>query len=80
MNPSLALFQACWEVLKDLINVFHEFHAPSKFERSLNTTFIVLIPKKDKAVDIKEFHPISVVGGVYKIIYQVLANRLKLVL
>jgi hypothetical protein len=31
-------------------------------------------------VDVKDFHPISLVGGVYKILSQVLANRLKLVL
>ena len=31
-------------------------------------------------VEIKDFRPISLVGGVYKIISQVLANRLKTVL
>jgi hypothetical protein len=38
-----------------------------------------LIPKKSRAVDIKEFWPISLVGGVYKIVPRVLANRLELV-
>jgi hypothetical protein len=48
---SLAFCQSCWEVLKeDSMNVFHEFHAQRKFERSLNATFISLIPKKVGAV------------------------------
>jgi hypothetical protein len=78
---SLAFFQSCWEVLKeDVMNVFHEFHARGKFERSFNTSFIALIPKKVEAVNIKNFHPISLVTGVYKIISKVLANELKAVL
>jgi hypothetical protein len=31
-------------------------------------------------VDVKDFRPISLVGGVYKILPKVLANKLKLVL
>jgi hypothetical protein len=60
--------------------VFKVFHTYGKFEKSLNATFISLIPKKAGAVEIKDFHPISLVGGVYKIISQVLANRLKTML
>jgi len=36
--------------------------------------------KKAGAVDIKNFHSISLLGGVYKIIFEVLANRLKTML
>jgi hypothetical protein len=44
---SMAFFQACWDVLKDdTMKVFHDFHAKGNFERSLNATFIALIPKK----------------------------------
>ena len=43
---SMAFFQACWGVLKeDIMAVFAEFHARGKFEKSLNSTFISLIPK-----------------------------------
>jgi hypothetical protein len=31
------------------------------------------------AVDPKDFHPISLLGGIYKIIARILANRLKMV-
>jgi len=62
------------------MNVFHEFHAHGKFERSLNATFIAFIPKNARVVDLKDFRPISLVGGIYKIISKFLANRLKTVL
>ena len=32
------------------------------FVRSLNFTFLVLVPKNENAVDIKNFRPISLVG------------------
>ena len=46
------------------------------FEKSLNASFLALIPKKVDAVEIKDFCPISLVGVIYKIISKVLANRL----
>ena len=46
----------------------------------MNATFIALIPKKAVAVDVKNFRPISLVGGVYKILAKVLAIRLHMVL
>ena len=43
----------------------------------MNFTFLVLVPKIENAVDIKDFRPISLMGGLYKILAKVLANRLK---
>jgi hypothetical protein len=75
---TLAFFQDCWEVIKtDLIGVFQDFHTHSKFVKSINATFLALIPKKFGAMDLKDYRPISLVSGVYKIIAKVLANRLK---
>jgi hypothetical protein len=62
------------------MKVFYEFHARGLFEKSLNASFISLIPKNPGANSIKDFWPISLVGGIYKIIAKVLANRLKSVL
>jgi len=39
--------------------------------------FISLILKVPGAIDFKDFWPFSLVGGIYKIIAKVLANRLK---
>jgi hypothetical protein len=60
--------------------VFHDFHARGWFEKSLNASFISLIPKAPGAISLKYFRPISLMGGVYKIIAKFLANRLKSVL
>ena len=57
--------------------VFQNFHTQAVFEKSLNASFLALIPKKVDAVEIKDFRPISLVGGIYKIISKVLANRLR---
>ena len=46
----------------------------------MNATFIALILKKAATVEIKDFQPISLVGGVYKILAEVLASHLRLVL
>ena len=56
--------------------VFHHFFAKGQFEKSLNATFITFIPKKNEAIEVKDFRPISLVEGVYKIIAKVLANKL----
>ncbi|XP_050232969.1 uncharacterized protein LOC126681474 [Mercurialis annua] len=42
----------------------------------LNTAFLVLIPKFQGASDIKDFRPISLINGVFKLLSKVLANRL----
>ena len=57
--------------------MFREFHDSGKFVRSLNTMFLVLIPKINGAEDLKDLRPISLVGSLYKLIAKVLANRLK---
>ena len=59
---------------------FKDFHSQSVFEKSLNATFLCLIPKKTNAINIKDFRPISLVGGLYKLLAKVLAHRLQGVL
>ena len=78
---SMAFFHHCWRVVeRDVLAVFEEFYHHCKFEKSLNATFIALIPKKNYASNIRDFRPISLVGSLYKILAKVLANRLKVVL
>ena len=65
------------------MTVFHHSHVTGRFEKSLNATFITLIPKKAAAVEIKDFRPISLVlggGGGYKILAKVLTIHLRMVL
>ena len=53
------------------MDFFDNFHRHSMFERSLNASFLTLIPKKCNAVNIKDFRPISLVGSVYKLLSKV---------
>ena len=77
----MAFFQACWGIVKpNLMVVFRHFFAYGQFEKSLDATFVTLIPKKHAANEIRDFRPITLVGRVYKIIAKVLANRLRLVM
>ncbi|GKE09575.1 RNA-directed DNA polymerase, eukaryota, reverse transcriptase zinc-binding domain protein [Tanacetum coccineum] len=44
--------------------------------KGANSSFITLIPKVANPIHIKDFHPISLIGVHYKIIANILANRL----
>lgn len=63
----------------DITKVFHEFFTIGKFEKGFSSTFIAFIPKKVGAMEVKDFCPISLVSGMYKIILKVLANKMSLV-
>ena len=76
---TMAFWLFCWDVIKsEILGLFSKFYIHGTFQRSLNSTFLVLIPKKEGAEDLRDFIPISLVGSVYKLLAKVLANRLKL--
>lgn len=77
---TMSLFKTCWEILReDLMQTVQNFHHNEFFEKSFNATFIALIPKNTRAEELKDFRPISLIGGVYKIISKLIAERLKTV-
>lgn len=45
--------------------------------KEINNTFIALNPKKNKAVKLSDFKPISLYNTIYKILSKVLTNRIK---
>ncbi len=78
---TMAFFHHCWQVIQDdVMGFFKEVFEHGQFESSLNATFLALIPKKNDAMNIKDFRPISLIGNAYKLLSKVLANRLKEVL
>ena len=77
---TMAFFQKCCVVENDVMDFFDNFHRHSMFERSMNASFLTLIPKKCNAINIKDFCPINLVGSVYKLLSKVLANSLRVVL
>lgn len=73
----IAFFLQFWDLLKgELLQFFIEFYENGQIVGELGASFIVLIPKKEGAISIRDFRPISLIGSIYKI----LANRLRKVL
>ena len=59
--------------------LFSEFQLKGVFKKSLNATFLSLIPNVARANDINKFRPINLVGSAYKILSKALASRLRAV-
>jgi hypothetical protein len=71
-------FKECWEIIKvDVLEAFHQLHAMNGAEfKFLNSTNIVLIPKKSDAKSVGDYRPISLIHSIAKIFSKLLANRL----
>ena len=68
---TMAFFQASPKTIKkELMQTFQRF----------NATFVALIPKRVGANYLRDFRPIILIFGIYKIIANVLAERLKKVI
>ena len=76
---TMTFFTHCWEVVGGEVikKVVKNFHERCIFEKSFNSTYVALIPKKIGAKELTEFRPISLIGSVYKIIFKLLTKRLK---
>uniref|UniRef100_A0A803NY15 Reverse transcriptase domain-containing protein n=1 Tax=Cannabis sativa TaxID=3483 RepID=A0A803NY15_CANSA len=74
-------YQKNWSVLGADFNkaILDCLNQGSDFSK-INSTLIVLIPKKQHANALKDFKPISLCTTIYKVISKILANRLKKVL
>lgn len=63
------------ELKDDLLLFFNDFYNCRSDLQGVNTTNIVLIPKTDNPVDIKNFRPISLVHSLPKLTSKVLVVR-----
>ncbi|XP_026410778.1 uncharacterized protein LOC113306003 [Papaver somniferum] len=76
----MEFFKEVWDIIKvDLMEVIKEFEVKGSLDWRLNCTNIILIPKCDGENSMHNFMPIILIGGVYKILSKLLAERLKLV-
>ena len=77
----IAFWSFSWDFVKDeVMGFFKDFFQNDQFVKSLNATFLVLVPKGSSVDDLKDLRPISLVGSLYKILSKVLANRIKSVM
>jgi hypothetical protein len=65
---------------QDILRLVEEIRLTGQMPLSLNSTFITLIPKKDNPDSLDDFKPISLCNCIYKIVFKVLARRLKRIL
>ncbi|GKU89139.1 hypothetical protein SLEP1_g3321 [Rubroshorea leprosula] len=66
------------EVVKKTVwdsRVTKEFHENGKLVRGLNESFIVLIPKKEKPLELEDFKPIFLIGAIQLMDGVVVANE-----
>ncbi|XP_056842959.1 uncharacterized protein LOC130495566 [Raphanus sativus] len=74
-------FQHSWNIIKkELLDLVNDFITSGELDIRLNTTNICLIPKTEKPTKMKELRPISLCNVGYKIISNVLCQRLKVCL
>ena len=64
----------------DLLKVVEESRIMAYIHPPVNSTFLALIPKKDRPETFDDFRPISLCNCLYKIISKIIANRLKKIL
>jgi hypothetical protein len=62
---------------EDLIRVIEEVKGIRKVLRAFNSTFIALIPKKDKSRSFDELITMSLCNCVYRIITKIMVVRVK---
>lgn len=72
---------ASWPTIQDdFYNLYAAFHQGNICLKSINKSFITLIPKIENPVCISDFRPISLLNSSVKLITKVLANRLQTVI
>nr|GEX71249.1 RNA-directed DNA polymerase, eukaryota [Tanacetum cinerariifolium] len=74
-------FRRYWNLIgSDFSSAVKCFFKNGSFPRGCNSSFITLIPKVVDAKFVTDFRPISLIGGVYKVVTKILANRLAMVI
>ncbi|XP_026400308.1 uncharacterized protein LOC113296197 [Papaver somniferum] len=77
---TMEFFKAAWEVIKsDLILVIKEFETRCSLAWGVNCTNLKLLSKTNGAISLNNFKPISLIGGIHKILSKLLVERLRVV-
>lgn len=73
-----AFFKSCWEIVNDdFMEALNSlFHLNSQSFHLLNSANIILLPKKNDAIKVTDYRPISLIHNIAKIFSKLLANRL----
>ncbi|KAK3189920.1 hypothetical protein Dsin_029481 [Dipteronia sinensis] len=78
---NLSFIQANYEMIEeDFMKFIGEFYYDSSIVRELNCTFVAFIPKCGRMGFMSDYIPISLVGLMYKVLANLLANKIKKVM
>lgn len=71
-------YQRNWDLLRgEVIPAVKQFFATGFMPEGVNDTSIVLIPKIDNPMELKDFRPIGLCNVLYKVVSKCLVNRLR---
>lgn len=66
---TINFYKACWEIVKtEVWEVVEDSRRYASILKSLNSTFLALIPKEEEANTPAKFRPIALCNVIYKII------------
>eukprot|EP00253_Pinus_taeda_P034616 PITA_34616 len=75
---TINFYKACWNTVKQEVwEVVEDSRRSGTILKSINSTFLALIPKVEEAKTPDKFRPTALCNVIYKIISKVIANRLK---
>lgn len=76
---SIHFYRICWDIIKaNMFRMIKGFLQNAKVGGSTNSTFTMLIPKEANPVAFDRFRPNLLCNASYKILFKLLANRIKL--
>lgn len=71
-------FKKAWPIIReDMHKLCKDFYFHKADIKSINYSYITLVPKKDNPENVNDFRPISLLNSSFKIISKLLANRLQ---
>nr|GEU84481.1 RNA-directed DNA polymerase, eukaryota [Tanacetum cinerariifolium] len=74
-------YRKYWEFVgPDLCGAVEHFFENGSFSKGCNSSSIALIPKVTDVKFVNDYRPISLIGSVYKVVTNIMANRLALVI
>lgn len=75
---NILFFKKAWPIIRpDIYRLCQDFYHHQADLKSINSSYITLVPKKDNPECVSDFRPISLLNTSFKVISKLLANRLQ---